>query len=481
MVLRYTLLTAMREKVGNEYPLWCRIDCREFGIKKGITFEDGKRLACMLEEAGADAIHVSGYGGPVGGFIDAPLVYPPNNLVPYVEEIRKLVKIPVIAVGRIDPESGENILRDKKADFIAMGRPLLVDPELPNKLAAGKRDDIRPCVYCYNCVGQHLIGEPTNCAINCAVGKEKEFSLKPTKKVKNIIIVGGGPAGMEAARLSVLQGHRVILLEQNNRLGGSLLFASIVSKDNKDLLQWMIGQVRKLPVDIRLGKNADVDFITDKKPDIVIVAIGPRMVYPDIPGTELPNVFTGAQLRNLLNGKDVARKLPLWAWIIFSLISPGLRYLKPSHVSYLTRLWLPVGKNVTILGGDLAAIELAEFLVERKRNVTILSDQQDIAPEMSIPKRWRIMKDLRRNKVTLLNDVKYEEITREGVVISDYRQKKQIVKSDTVILAGSIMPDHSLYESLQKCFPEVYLIGDCADAGLLKGAIIEAARVGLTI
>ncbi len=239
--------------MGRDYPVWCRIDGREFDTEGGITIEDAKALAVLLQDAGVDAIHVSAYGGVITGFIDAPICYPLGHLVPYAAAVKAAVKVPVIAVGRITPELGEDILRQGKADFIAMGRALLADPELPNKLASGRRDEIRPCIRCYVCATQHIEDWPTVCSVNVATGREAEFRIKPAEKPKNVAVIGSGPAGMEAARIAALRGHHVTLYEKNRRLGGSLVFASVVSADNEGLLDWMIGQMKKLPIDDQDG------------------------------------------------------------------------------------------------------------------------------------------------------------------------------------------------------------------------------------
>jgi len=475
------VMAAVREKVGRKYPVWCRIDCREFGIKDGITAEDGKKLAVMLEAAGADAIHVSGYGGIIDGFIDAPIVYPPGNLVPYAEEIKRLVKIPVIAVGRISPELSEKLLRENKADFIAMGRPILVDPQLPEKLASGERRDIRPCIYCYNCVSQHLEGEATRCTVNTAAGRENEFSIKPALQAKRVVVIGGGPAGMEAARVAALRGHRVTLFEKGRYLGGSLVFAAIVNSDMEELLKWMVTQVRKLPIDIKLGSEVEPGLIERVNPDVIIVAAGPTFVLPQIQKDGKPHVTSGPELRGMLGGSSSSGKFPWLSRLLLTLSNPVLLRLKPSQVRWLTKLWLPVGMNVAIIGGDLVSVELAELLLERGRKVTLLTEQPDIAAEMYIPARWRVMKYLRKSGVTMMSDIKIKAITGDGVIVNTYGEERQTIIADTVILAGDITPNTRLFQALKDRYPEVYQIGDGSGTRLLQGAIEDGTRIGLQI
>lgn len=456
------IIKAVREKVGATYPVWCRLDGQEFGIEEGITPQEAQEVARMVEEAGVDAIHVSGYGGPVGGFYEAPLVYPPGNLVPLAQGIKQVVNIPVIAVGRISPELGERVLRQGQADLIAMGRPLLADPELPNKLASGKLEDVRPCIYCYSCVDQIFRAESVYCTVNAATGKEGEFTLEPAERANKILVVGGGPAGMEAARVAALRGHQVMLYEKGHRLGGSLVFAPIVQRDNEDFLNYLVTQIRKLPIKVKLGEEVTPALIEDIKPDVAILALGGSLVAPQIPGVDRHNVISGAELRQMISGRLK-------------------RFLKPSAVRWLTRFWMPLRKRITIIGGDLVGCELAEFLVERGRKVTILESRQEMAAEMSIPNRWRLMPRLRQGGVTMLTGVNYEEITPKGVIITTQEGERQTIEADTVVLAGGMEPNVALSQAIEGKVPQIYLVGDCTELRLIRGAIADGARVALTI
>jgi 2,4-dienoyl-CoA reductase (NADPH2) len=256
------VIGAVRKAVGNDFPVWCRLDGKEFDLEDGITVEDARQTAKLAEAAGVNAIHVSAYGGRSGiTFTRAPLVHAKAGFLPLAAAIKRVVGVPVIAVGRLTPEAGDNVLRQGKADFIAMGRALLADPELPNKLAAGRQEDIRPCIYCYTCVGQIFVKKNVRCAVNPGVAREAEFEIEKSEAPKKVLVVGGGPAGMEAARVAALRGHQVTLCERNRRLGGTALFSSLMWEENGDLVDYLVRQVEKLPIELRLGQEVTPESI----------------------------------------------------------------------------------------------------------------------------------------------------------------------------------------------------------------------------
>ncbi len=195
------ILQAIRREVGPEFPVWVRFNAQEWGVENGITIEETKKMVPLVVEAGAQALHVSGYGA--GSYITtAPIPDTAGFLVPLAEEVKKLTKVPVIAVGRLDLELGEKILEEGKADLIAIGRRLLADPDLPNKVAEGRLGEVVPCIGCMECIERLAFderGEGVTCVVNPALGKEKAYQIRPAGKVKNVVVVGGGPAGMQAA------------------------------------------------------------------------------------------------------------------------------------------------------------------------------------------------------------------------------------------------------------------------------------------
>jgi 2,4-dienoyl-CoA reductase (NADPH2) len=199
------VIRAIKERVGDSFPVWPRIDCREFRTPGGIALGDAQRTAELAEEAGADAIHVSAYADATSGvaFTDAPLVHKESGYVEDAAAIKSRIDIPVIAVGRIEPEIAEELIKKGRIDIVAMARKLLADPALPNKVKAGKVNDIRPCIYCYTCVAQPYFDRPVRCAVNALTGHEAAFAgllREATERPRRILIVGGGPAGLRASK-----------------------------------------------------------------------------------------------------------------------------------------------------------------------------------------------------------------------------------------------------------------------------------------
>ena len=479
------VIQAVKQKVGTDFPVWCRLDAKEFRIPHGITVEDAQRTAELAEAAGADAIHVSAYADPVSGvaFTDAPLVHERCGYVSLAEGIKRRVNVPVIAVGRIEPEEADELIAAGKADFVAMGRKLLADPELPNKLAAGRPEDIRPCIYCYRCVGNIYLNRSVSCAVNPATGREVEFEIKPAPTAKRVLVAGGGPAGMEAARVAALRGHAVTLCERSERLGGTALFSSLVYEANGKLVEYLETQIRALPIDVQLGTEVTPALVQQLQPEVILVAVGARRAAPPIPGVDRANVLSGDDLRSLITGSDAsvaAEKLSLRQRAMLKMGSLLGVTDRIALTRELTRHWMPLGKRVAILGGGLVGVELAEFLSERGREVTVIEESQTLATEMALPRRWRALYTLREHGVRLLTGASVEEITEAGVVYGQHGER-QSAPADHVIIATGVVENRGLAAALGELGPEVHLLGDCKGVGYIEGAIMDAAQIARTI
>ena len=486
------VIEACRESTGGRFPVWCRIDATEFGVESGIRLEGAVRTAELAEESGASAIHVSAYAPPLGaGFTQAPIVHAENGFAAFAASIKARVSVPVIAVGRIKPEAGDKLIREGKADLIAMGRQMLADPETPRKLAEGRESSIRPCIYCYTCVAQAFFDRSVRCAVNPVTAHESELAEAVRGKAahpRRVLIAGGGPAGLEAARVAAIRGHRVTLFEKSEQLGGTLRFAALVYEPNERLLGWLESEVRALGVEILLGQELSVEAIQERAPHAVIVATGARRESPPIPGSDLGHVLDGDTLRALMTGDDRVAAPSGVGTLDRFLVATGRRLgimRSTKRLRALSRYYMPLGKRVTIVGGGLVGIELAEFLAERGREVTVLEEGEIFALEMAHPRRWRVLHDVREAGVTLVPGARVTRITENTVEYSlsdsDDKVESRDVRAESVIVTLGLQADPGLGASLEGSGIKALSIGDCTGVGYIEGAIHDGLKAALEL
>lgn len=449
---------------------------RAFGVddKNCLTFEDAKKIALLLEEAGADAIHVRSHwlGYHVGGFLPDYFFYPEPPIRDFpslyyaklrgkaanmllAAELKKLLKIPIILVGKMDPQLGEKVLREGKADFIAMNRRLLADPDLPRKLAEGREDEIAPCTACGTCLDQSK-GMERRCRINAAMGKEDPI-ISISKEKKRVVVIGGGPAGMEAARVSALREHEVILIEKEPKIGGLLELAFLVKgpfpEDVLSIVKYYKTQLKKLNVKLITNKKADVRLIEKLNPDVLIIAAGGKLTIPQI--------------------KGINSKIVLTAPALHKLTKKYLKIFGPRLLHFFTKIWIPIGKKVVIIGGNLQGCEIAEFLIKRGRKVTIVEEGEKIGQGV-VDFRLALLLDWFTKKgVDIYTNVKVIEISDMGVVI-EKDGSKLVLKADTVIPLAPLMPNEEIVEMFKDIVKEVYVVGDCKEPSLIVDAIASA-------
>jgi len=477
------VVRAIKAELGLDFPLTLRISGYE-RVPGGRSLEDTQRMAPELVAAGVDAFHVSGgVIDPLTSQMVASSDFPDGHNVTAAAAVKRVVDVPVMVVGRIhDARLAEKILSEGHADLIVMGRPLLADPELPAKARSGRHGEIRRCISCETCIDSMEKGR-MSCAVNPFTGREAELAWTAPGRFKRVVVVGAGPGGLEAARLLARRGHRVSLYEKQGHLGGALVMAATVHAENEPFLDFLRAEIGRLAIDVHLGEALDAGAIARLAPDAVVVATGGRVVTPKLAGDDLPHVLTGTRLREWIAGRALpGGQLPALQRAGAALLAGRVqRLVRPRRLRALSRLWMPLGRRVAIVGADLAAIELAEFLAARGRSVSVLERGESIAPEVGPKRRGEHLLRLDRAGVSLNTGVEIERITDEGVRLRRGRGEPALVPADHVILAGHVEPDTALLEALRDRVPELHAVGDCTGLGLIRKATEEAARVACAL
>ena len=443
------VVQAVREAVGSGFPVIMRISADEM-VPNGLTLEDSAMISKRLEELGVDAIHVSSsnYASFNRGYMIAPMSMPDGLQVPLAEWIKNCVSIPVIAVGKIrSPTMADDIIRTGKADFVAIGRSLLADPDWPKKAQDGRIDQIRNCIACNEgCITRLFSNQDVWCTVNPETGREEEFAKSLSEVKKHVFIAGGGPAGMEAARIAALRGHRVVLIEERDHLGGALLLASMSPKRPgwSELRDYLVGEMKRLGVDVRLGTKATAELAKKEGAEVAIVAIGASQFPPAIPGIKSKNVVLS---RDLLEGKARIH-----------------------------------GERVVVMGGGTSGAQIADFLSQRDYDVTIVTAGREIAKGAAVVIRDLMLDRLRQRGVKMLTGTRIIEITKDKVLIVGPGGSEDLLgelPADTVVASTGAKPNDSLAEELRKVVKQVFVVGDAVEPRDVTYAMLEGARAGL--
>jgi 2,4-dienoyl-CoA reductase-like NADH-dependent reductase (Old Yellow Enzyme family)/thioredoxin reductase len=446
--LRFALevVRQIRKDVGESFPVLFRISAKEF-IQGGYDLEEALDWAVELERAGVSVIDVS--GGTNESLLSSthvipPMFFPRGYHVPLAEAVKKVVKVPVIAVGRLDSlELMERVLQEGQADLVAVGRPFLSDPYWPAKAARGEEDRIRSCVYCNYCIWKLFQQQDITCFQNAAVGQEESRQIQPAKEVKRIFVIGGGPAGLEAARVAGRRGHQVTLLEKSSRLGGQMILAAALPRKQtfSKSVDWLIGEIQREGVEVRLNSGGIPGVIEKEKPDVVILATGAS------PAVRFPHA-----------GSSI-----ITAWEVLA--------------------GREVGKRVIILGGGMVGIETAEFLSEKGCQVTVITSRegpQKLATDMEGTTRALLLERLPGFKISFMFSAKVEE-ARKGRVLVSQGEKKQWLEAETIISAQGSRAEQDLLRALEGKIPQILSIGDCVEPRSAKEAIHEGFLAGLQV
>ena len=442
--LAVEIVEAIKRGAGQDFPVLFKYPLTHY-LEGGREIEEGLEIAKRLEAAGVDALTITGGCYETYNRTQPPTTQPRGCWVDLCEMTKKVVRIPILASGKLGyPDMAEQVLQAGKADFIALCRYLLADPEWPNKVKEERAEDIVPCVGCHEgCIARVRKYQHIGCAVNPAAGVERELALLPAERRKSVLVVGGGPAGMEAARVSALRGHKVTLWERQNRLGGNLIPAAVpdFKYDYKLLLDYLTTQIRKLGIAVEFDKEASPESIRDFSPDVVFIATGAAHAIPEIEGIgegmKSGKVMTAVDL--LLGGKEP-------------------------------------GKSVVVVGAGLIGCETALYLAKKGRKVTIAGGRR-LAHDMVWGNALDLVKQLDDHKVKILMNHRVVRITETGALSANQR-----FDADSVVLAVGMNAIQNIpVERLEGKVPEIYAIGDCVSPRHIMHAIWEGYRTARLI
>ncbi|MBW2323144.1 MAG: FAD-dependent oxidoreductase [Deltaproteobacteria bacterium] len=442
----------MREAVGKDYPLIARISADELLGKRGITLDDTTSIIVpAMEEAGVDCLDVSQGSilhSPEG--ITIPMYYTRGCFIEHAEAVKKAAKVPVIGVGRIvDLDMAEKFLQEEKADIIYMGRQLTSDPETPKKYFEGRPEDIRKCIGC-------LEGCGTPCPINYDIAP-MSVPLTPAEESKKILIIGGGVAGMEAARVCALRGHKVTLMEKSSKVGGTVASLALdpLAAEFGNFVEYLGTQMRKLNVDVRVCKEAGPGDVEELKPDVVLMATGASLRMPEL-AQDKPGVID--HIEALKHRSEIGQRVVIW----------GLMYGAEFAIS------LAEERKEVVLIGEAGETTLASH-ASNNRRWWILRKLTDINVVRERPEAVRL------SNPKVLFHVNVEDITVDGIHIKSKHGKKDVLPYDTLIISRGRKKNDDLFEAFEAEGVEVHKIGDCSAAGNILKAVWSANEISRKI
>jgi 2,4-dienoyl-CoA reductase-like NADH-dependent reductase (Old Yellow Enzyme family)/thioredoxin reductase len=437
------VIDLVRRLTGDGFVVGVRMNGMD-GVEGGITVEDSPQIAKILEATGVDYLHVSAGMGHVPHLVQQSNHLDHGCLIPYAEAVKKEVKSPVIAVGSlVNPHMAEEVLKEERADLVALGRSLIADPDLPMKAKAGKFDDIRTCIRCNVCISRLYESRELACAVNPEVGREGQYPLTPVADPRRIMVVGGGPAGMETARTAGLRGHQVTLFEKSPKLGGVSL-----PKDNppfkkelENIPRYYSGQLKKLNVKVRLGEKATPENIEEAKPDVVVIAEGGTWIVPEVPGIDSPHV--------------------VFAWDVLNKAAE-------------------TGSRVVVIGAGLVGCEIALYLASQGKNVLLVTrrGRDGLAGDLNLVSRKALVEELEKTGVEVLENNHIHSVVGDGVMVENVEGKKTRIEVDTVVVARGLRPNLGMYNCVSDMGYEAYAIGDCRKPGDIGYAIREGYHLG---
>lgn len=440
--LRFPLAVVgrIREEVGSRMAVTARISADEF-IEGGFSFEEAMETCRALVGEGIQAISVSAGSYASVHSVIQPFFYPRGFLSGHAERLKEIVDVPVIVAGRINtPSTVEEILGKGQADMVALGRALVCDPEFVTKMRQGRTDAIRPCVACnQGCADRVITGASIACLLNAEAGREEERVARPAARARRVMVVGGGPAGMEAARVAALRGHDVLLVEKEEELGGRLLAASKApgKAEFAEVPAYFGGALRDLGVRVRLGESDPVRVRDEFRPEAVVFAAGAEPAVPPIPGIDGGKVVTA---EDVLRGRSEA------------------------------------GPRAVIVGGGMVGVETALYLAERGAAVTVVEMTGEIAADAGPINRIVILAEVGKKGIEVLTGAEVRGVTPRGVTLRRGKETREVA-ADTVVLATSYRPaSRDVLERLGTT--ETAVVGDANGVRNILEAVHEGYLAG---
>ncbi|MFH1952671.1 MAG: FAD-dependent oxidoreductase [Pseudomonadota bacterium] len=443
------IVKRIKEKCGDDFPIGFRVVGDEL-LPDGFKLEEAKLFARRLEEVGVSYLSVT--AGTVESRFDGEGMWsirsPQAPSVPVASAIKKEVGIPVMTNGQInDPAMMEEILSRGMADIIALARPLFSDPDLPNKVIRGKVGEVRKCTHCCQCFWYLIREWPVTCFQNPEMGKELEYRLsRRALRRKKLLVIGGGPGGLEAARVAAIRGHDVTLWEKDENLGGQLLLASkLPGKEvfNKYTIQWLVRECEKAGVKTATNKDANAEDIEAFEPEAVIAATGASPYIPDIPG---------------INRKNV--------WKFTDIITEEIKL---------------ENKKIVIIGGGLIGSEIAILLRMKENKITLVEILPQLAVNMDPFNRAYLLNKIKESDITVLTNTKAIEINESKVVCVNKEQGTSQIECEDVVIAAGTVPNNNIAHQIRPFVGECFSIGDCVKPRTALEAIHEGSYFGRMI
>ncbi len=438
------IVEELRRRLGPEFPISFKISAEEY-VDSGLTTRESIEILKILIEAGIDVVQVSAGNDVTAEWICQPMFMEKACLVNSADRIKQALDIPVMTVGRInDPLIANDIIIRKQADLVCMGRGLLADPEMPLKAREGRLDEIRTCIACNTCMESIFKRGRIECLVNPMLGREKEMAFIPTRNPKRVMVVGGGPGGLNAAWVAAKRGHDVNVYEKRSELGGQLVPGSTPGHkaELRSLIRFQIKQAELFGVKCHLNHEVTAEDIQAENPDIVILATGSLPALPQVDGI----------------GKDIV--------LTYEDVLDGGR---------------TDFQEVVIIGGGPTGLELALHLSDHGKTVTVIEMLPKAGVGLEAMTKKIIFSELEKNNVVVNTNTRLLRIVDDGVVVAGLEASERFIKADKVLIAIGTRSNNRLYHKIKTLGFETYQIGDCLEPRSAKDAIYESAVLGRKI